>query len=133
MWSRMKALCQNCLVSKHSPGSSTHTFSHLLMLVLGLHRCVCFMHAWLADIHLCELPGLSVRPQYELLAAKSTTLITTLPFQHYSMFYSTSTMPLPLALSLSLHFYHPGAVQEHFPEFISFLVSSHRIYRDLQW
>lgn len=61
MWSRMKALCQNCLVSKHSTGSSTHTVPRLLMLVLGLHRCVCvcFMHAWPADIHLCELPSLS--------------------------------------------------------------------------
>lgn len=64
MWSRMKALCQDCLISKHSAGSSTHTFYHPFMLVLGLHWytvdvCVCFIHAWLADIHLCELPSLS--------------------------------------------------------------------------
>lgn len=52
------------------------------------------------------------RPQYQLLAAKSNTWITTSHSQYYGMFYSPSA-------PLLVHFYHPGAVQEHFPKFIS--------------
>lgn len=103
MWSRMKALCRDCLVSKHSAGSSTHTFSHLFMLVLGLHWYRCVFYACLA----CRYTSLWAaefvpdRPQYKLLTAKSSTWITTLPLQYYSMFYSPLTLPLPLALTLS--------------------------------
>lgn len=125
MWSRMKALCQSCLVSKHSAGSSTHTSPRLLMLVLGLHRCVCFMHAWPADIHLCELPSRSRTgrstgaPLPDPPPYRRSITACFIPFQ----------LVLYLRHSLSVLLYHPGQFRDISQSSLASWFSSHVVYR----
>lgn len=99
MLSRMKALCWTVWVSKHSPGSSTHIFSHALIppLVCGL-GCVCFIHGWPADLHLCELQSASQTGRSTCSCLPNQTRQ---PLQDYSMFYSPLTPPPALPLSFS--------------------------------
>lgn len=106
IWSRMKALCQDCLLSKHSAGSCSHTpFPYLLMPLLGSHRhrcvCFCFMYTWPTDRHLSELSVSQTGHGSSSWAAKSNTWITPLPLQPYGMFYSPLSLSLALVLSFS--------------------------------
>lgn len=128
MWSRMKALCQNCWVSKHSPGSSTYTFCPLWCPFFGRKAEVCLMcGAWQSFIPLscrtCPMQATAPPPACQSKQLKTNLRITGC--------YSPSTRLLQGALSAD--FCHPAAAQNisQSPSVPPF--PSHRMCRHVRW
>lgn len=124
--SRMKALCWNCWVSKYPPGSLTHTFSAALIppLACGL-RCVCFIHAWPADLQNVSQTGRST-----CSCLPNQTREPFAGLQHVLFPFNSPSSSAALLLCTSIT---PGRFRSVSPSSLLTEVSYHRMDRRVWW